>query len=248
MLVLGGIALVGLGALLSFVFIKNGSPKDIVLDPTPEPTEQTPSVLTAVPMQTEKKTEKYYSIDLEYPQSSATSLPEVYEYVRQVKSEFTQSIPKTDAEAEFQNVSATGGESAYQMKIHTTVYTSPTTITYKLETYRYTGGAHGGTFVATFTYDAQGKFLDLNDILLAPDALGTLSSKARSYFYAKLGASGNKETVDMGTEAKIDNFSSWYITNGGITFVFQQYQIGPYVLGLQEFPLNSTEAKKLFKY
>lgn len=211
---------------------------------TTDSSTPTPSVVDMRPKSVEIKKENsmgpYSSISLEYPESSSSSLSEIYEYIEQVKKDFIEMVPKSPEQAEEEGVD--GGGRAYVLKTVTTVYTSTSTITYKLETYNYTGGAHGGSSIATFTYDKQGSLITLESMLTSPDSLSKLSFFARAYFYKKLGEQSQKDTIDVGTEAKFDNYQSWYVTDEGITFVFQQYQIGPYTIGIQEFPMTWTEA------
>lgn len=179
----------------------------------------------------EKKDEAKYSIDLEYPKSDTNHLSEIADYVSKVKDQFTQSLPTEDVTEN------------YLLKINTTVFTSSSTITYKLETYMYTGGAHGGTFIETFTYGKDGKLITLNDILVSSDSMKKLSTLARNYLYNKVGDQSQNEVVDAGTEPTPENFGVWYITDTGIVFVFQQYQVGPYTIGIQEFPIRRVEAE-----
>jgi hypothetical protein len=187
--------------------------------------------LKPVPFEYEKKDEATYSIDLEYPKSDKDHLPEIANYVSLVKDQFTQSLPTGEVTEN------------YLLKINTTVYTASSTISYKLETYMYTGGAHGGTFIETFTYGKDGKLITLNDLLVSADSMKKLSTSARAYLYNKIGDQSQKEVIDAGTEPTLENFGVWYITDAGIVFVFQQYQVGPYTLGIQEFPIRRLEAE-----
>lgn len=187
---------------------------------------------TPAAFETEKIREKYYTIDLEYPKNSPTERAEIGTYIDTLRREFLTAVPKTDEEAEYIGL---GGGRIYQLQTKATVYTSSSTITYKLETYTDTGGAHGATIDATFTYDREGKLVEISD-LFSSGELSTISTAARTYFYKKLGDQVTKSEIDTGTEPKERNFSTWYLTDNKITFIFQQYQIGPYVIGIQEFP------------
>lgn len=238
------ITLIALSAVV-VVLISIFSKKPLIDLPGIQPQVNLEKPFTPAPFETEKKKEKYYSFDLSYPRSSATSLPEIALYVEKSKEDILKLIPTTESAAEYEGLDE---DRAYVLKMDTTVYTSSTTITYKIESYTFTGGAHGGTSVATFTYDRDGKLITLDDILIGSDSLNKLSVLARTYFYSKLGSATSREVIDIGTEAKRENFSTWYITDIGITFIFQQYQIGPYTIGIQEFPLSRTEAKTLFIY
>jgi hypothetical protein len=232
------IAIIAIIVVASSILSKN--PEEVEPETIPESVE----IVTLQPteMETEKREETYYSIDLEYPKARPNELAEVRDYVDMVRSDFMALVPKTAQEAEDQGF---GEDRTLVLKMETTVYTSSTTVTYKLETYMFTGGAHGGTFISTFTYDKAGKLLLLKDILSSPDALEKLSARARNYFYNKLGSQGQREIINIGTEPKEENWSAWYATDKSVTFIFQQYQIGPYAIGIQEFPLSRAEAKTL---
>jgi len=186
-----------------------------------------------VSMVIEKTSGAAYVIDLEYPQSSEDSLPEIKQNIDKIKSDFFGFIPPN------------GQERGYSMTMRTSVFTSSSTITYKIETYRDTGGAHGNISETTFTYDEQGTFTSLDDILSSSKSLDTLSTLSRTYFYKKLGE-GQKEVIDRGTDPTRENFDTWYITDDGITFVFQQYQVGAYTIGVQEFLISRSVVSGIF--
>jgi hypothetical protein len=178
---------------------------------------------------------KYDAINLAYP----SSVPEISDYVNKVKAEFLDSVPKTDKDAQDQGL---GGSRNYTLDTKTMVYTSPTTVTYYVETYMFTGGAHGSTVISTFTYGPDNKLISLKDLYATPDALTKISNAARTYLKAKLGDNASVDEIDSGTTPTDDNFGVWYITDAGITFVFGQYQVGPYVIGIQEFPMSRSQA------
>ena len=211
---------------------------------TPSPVTTEPNVDEEVPepgtIVTEKIEERYYTMDLEYPRSSDNELKEIGVYVKKVKDDFLDLAPQDEADALEMDVNE---DRAYNLKMETTVYTSSTTITYKIETYMFTGGAHGGTFISTFTYNRNGTLITLDDLLAAPDSLERLSSAARTHFYDKLSNQTEREVIDAGTEPRRENFNTWYVTDSHITFIFQQYQIGPYALGVQEFPMSRGAAR-----
>lgn len=194
-------------------------------------TTPTPSVSEAS-LITEGKKDAYYTISLSYPSSSSTS--EIQNYINQTKTEFLNSVPKTEADAKFEGL---GGDRIYNLTVTTKITHSSSTTSYVLETYQFTGGAHGGTVISTFTYNRAGKILSLNDVLPSSVTLSTLSASARTYFYNKF-SDQDKSEIDTGTEPKQENFNTWYIDGTKIVFVFGQYSIGPYVLGIQEFEVN----------
>jgi hypothetical protein len=123
-------------------------------------------------------------------------------------------------------------------------YASPHTISYVFTEYADTLGAHPNTFYKTFAFDTStGARLGLKD-LFAPgtDYLGQLSKIARAKLPAIIAA---REEVDVsaidmqmltdGTAPTEDNFSAFYLDGADLVVIFQNYQIGPYVLGSTEF-------------
>ena len=87
---------------------------------------------------------------------------------------------------------------------------------------------------------------NLGDVLVEnPSLYITLASSAQAYFAQKF-PEGDADAVAIGASANPDNFSNWYETNEGIVFLFGEYAIGPYSLGIQEFPFSRKEYKNLF--
>ena len=200
--------------------------------------KQTISVLTVAPLVTEKLSGKYYTADLSYPQSSAAKYSEVYNFATSTVQDFlSQAENISDSDAKIMNL---GGDRKYNLVITTRVATSTQTITYILSAYTFMGGAHGNTDVETFTYDALGKLVTLDDFFAAP-YLEKVADLSRTYFYNTLGDYANPEMIDPGTTATSTNFSAWYPTDQNITFIFQQYQVGPYVIGMPEFSIAKSD-------
>src|ERR1035437_7063380 len=199
--------------------------------------KQTVSILTPTPMVTEKSSGKYYTMDLSYPQSSSTQYSEIYNYASSRISDFlSQAENISDSDAA---VMGLGGDRIYNLTITTRIATSTQTVTYIIEAYTFMGGAHGNTAVATFTYDKAGKLVTLDDVFSAP-YLAKVAGLARTYFYNTLGEDSTPRMIDAGTIATTTNFSDWYLTDKNITFIFGQYQVGPYVIGMPEFSIAKS--------
>lgn len=199
---------------------------------------QTPPVLSIAPLVSESATTTYTNMHLSYPQSSQTHLPEIFAYVEGAKSDFIKdyaSITDSDAKNMFMRLDA-----PYEIFMTTKVATSSKTVSYIIETYEYTGGAHGNTAVSTFTYDAWDDLVTIDNVL-SGQYLPQLSTISRDYLYTFEGVYAQKEMLESGTEPKVENFSSWYLTDNAITFIFGQYQVGPYVLGIVEMPVEKSK-------
>jgi hypothetical protein len=196
-----------------------------------------PKIFVA-PLISEKSQTQYSTSDASYPRSSATKLPEVFDFVQKSEKDFADDVAAiTPAEAEATDL---GGDRIYNLTITTQIATSTKTVSYIIYVYTFEGGAHGETNVATFTYDAGGKFLTLGDIFVSP-YLPEISNLARTYFYDTIDDGYlDKDMVDSGTAPTAENYSAWYLTDKNIVFVFQQYQVGPGALGVQEFTVDKN--------
>ncbi len=139
-------------------------------------------------------------------------------------------------------------ESQYTLSVDYSTTHSLNFVTHVLEVFTYTGGAHGGTDVQTYSFDVHGNQLSLQDMLSEPDGLIQLSKKIRSILsteeYKDL---VNIEWLEEGAGPNMQNFSAFTFNSTGITFIFQQYQIGPYVSGIIEVPLTFLELKDIVK-
>lgn len=225
------VVLVGTLAFFTYkYFVPEGNP----LAPGDE--QIVPLPLVPAESSTEVANEKYYTISASYP----SSVPEVKAYVDNAKAELIKIVPTSDADAEYQGL---GDGRQYSMTVKTETFASPNAISYVVENYSYTGGAHGITDIVTFTYDRQGKLVTLASLLKDGSSLNALSSKARAYFYEKLADVSSKEAINAGTAPDESNWQRFYFTQEGIVFVFGQYSIGPYVIGIQKFLVTYNEAQ-----
>lgn len=103
--------------------------------------------------------------------------------------------------------------------------------------YIFSGGAHGNTTVESFNYNVEtGKRVYLTDILTTDEQIKAVTDYVWEYaierpeiFYPDL----KKEDIQLGKQ------TAFYFNNQGITLVFQQYEIAPYVSGNQEIVIPS---------
>jgi len=97
----------------------------------------------------------------------------------------------------------------------------------------YLGGAHGNSEIMSFNYDKNtGNRLSLNNIfkVLPQNYLPILSSFGEEYFNTELPESFFAE----GVAPLSTNWSVWYATDESLVFIFQPYQVAPYVYGVGE--------------
>jgi hypothetical protein len=116
----------------------------------------------------------------------------------------------------------------------------------------YTGGAHGGQSLHTFTYDVENKKeIELSDLFSdTPDYLNRISQFAindlKMQLQNMLGSEPNLNTITLGASPKKENFERFTINDYDVvTFYFPEYQVAPYAAGEQivRMPLSFVKAK-----
>lgn len=110
----------------------------------------------------------------------------------------------------------------------------------------YTGGAHGYEVKLSYAYDLKNnKYLELKDLFNDPNYLTYVSEESRksliNQYIEKAEEEGEKEyfdslieSINLGTEPKVDNFKSFTFTKDKVKIYFSQYQVGPYAIGMPE--------------
>lgn len=142
-------------------------------------------------------------------------------------------------------------------------------VTYHCLSYAYLAGAHGSTFERSFNIvKATGKKLSqVVDTARVKDLQPILRKGVLSYLNQQSGDENQTENEEQITDAQLNDYlfiengiiplpsSSPYLAKDGVHFIYQQYEIGPYVMGLVSFtvplekikPYLTGEALKLLK-
>lgn len=122
----------------------------------------------------------------------------------------------------------------------------------------YSGGAHGYENRASFAYDIkQDKEIELSELFPGvDDYLKILSDKSKEHFRTLLEENvkqnfANEDPdivqeyvnnysamIEEGTSPELKNFSVFSFNQKKIKIYFGQYQVGPYVDGMQEFEID----------
>ena len=106
------------------------------------------------------------------------------------------------------------------------VYLDERYLSYRIEEYAYSGGAHGSTKVSVGTLDREtGQQLTLNGVF-GKDGLATLETELRKAVIAKIGEENIQSPVKP-----IENF---YLAADGWHFVYNEYEIACYANGAVE--------------
>ncbi len=165
-----------------------------------------------------------YSIKAKYPQFGMPLID------AQIKADVEDAI------AELKSMPANPPESATPKNSFdgsfSNAYVGPDVISVQLVLSQYTGGAHPLSLISGVNFDrVTGRRLALEDALRMIDlTVEEVSVKVTTELQAKLGEAFFPE----GATTNPENFSSFSISKDTVTFIFQQYQVGPYAAGPQE--------------
>nr|MDD3720796.1 DUF333 domain-containing protein [Candidatus Gracilibacteria bacterium] len=161
----------------------------------------------------------------------------VYIYIKNYLKEFVKSIDLENVSPNWKNEINISGE-----------YNKVGTITaYKITIYEFTGGAHGNTSIKTFNFRWNGSEIVFSN----KKTLEKVSAYSINYFsdlLSKGEINTTSEWLIEGLKADFDNYNNWLITkvdsdNLVVEFIFDQYQIAPYVEGIRQLKINLKDLK-----
>ncbi len=115
--------------------------------------------------------------------------------------------------------------------------------------YSFTGGVHGNTSSTTLNYDLKNnRALKLADIF-EPNAnyLKAISDYSIADLKPRVGDMSDEEWLAKGAAAAAENFGSWNLTNKGLMFTFDQYQVAAYAAGPQTVVIPYAKLKNILR-
>lgn len=112
-----------------------------------------------------------------------------------------------------------------------------------LETYEYTGGAHGMSSLSVFNLDFKtGKEISI-DKIIKPEGLNYLQNQIQKDIQSNLNGPSEEQIYFPDARADIKN-AKIYFENDFIVIVFGLYDIAPYSSGMSTFKYPLDEIKK----
>ncbi len=178
-----------------------------------------------------EKEEKTYGIEIEYPYMTGLDKPLIQDGFNQlIKKYFDEVI------SEFEERSRTDfheNSPKWNMTYkYSVTYSSPRYVSLLLDGYHFWGGAHGMAVFETILFDLKtGRQLYLPDLFQADsDYLKVLSE----YCIEELMDMENPDPdwIQKGAAPQKDNYEFFTIDESGLTIMFPQYQVAPYVAGV----------------
>ncbi len=200
-------------------------------------------------VKTEDKTAPYLDISAEYPTEGTGSLyvaKNVQDIIQafKTKNDFSKFTPQ-----ELINIGLSD-DRRYQLYITYTTTSGLHTISHRITSYAFTGGAHGNTFIETYTYRIDEKFLSINDLFIDPTkGLDLVSEKTIESIKNNPNYKDGLPTdwFDEGTAPTLQNYSTFELTKDSLVIIFQQYQALAYVYGNIEVRIPLTELSDVLK-
>ena len=117
-------------------------------------------------------------------------------------------------------------------------------LSYTVTKYTYTGGAHGTTFVKALNLDMKtGEAVTEEDMFKA-GYMDRLSELLTGRLPESL---ENPADTSMLFEKNIRPNGNFTISDSGVTYIYNQYEIGPYVLGAVNVTVPWSELKDLLR-
>ena len=199
--------------------------------PTPEPTDVASVDWPSLEVKKETLTDsnQYYSIDAAYP---VTKDPRISDAIKSfINDQITQF--KSDTAWAMDPSIESASEGTLSLTIDYTEQKATRADNYVFDISTYTGGAHGLAISHTFSYDKNGKLINLADLFtnglaglktVAPFVQGEITKKNIS----------DPQWIKDGAVATAENYQSFVISDEGITFIFDAYQVAPYAAGTQK--------------
>ena len=205
----------------AYIFIKRGQvlPSGSLATSTPSEIHVTTATL--------KESADTYTVDAQYPQfgdpaidAEIKSLVELS--VMAFKNDVAAGPPPPRSATKYEFISR-----------YDSPYVGADVVSAKLVTSTYMGGAHGMSVVNGLNFDRKiGRRLTLDDALLMTGlTLSQVSERAKKELQDTLGAD---IIAPEGANPTSENYSTFIVDEGSVTFVFQVYQVAPYAAGPQE--------------
>ena len=116
-------------------------------------------------------------------------------------------------------------------------------IAYTITKYSYTGGAHGGTALLGLNFDQKTGEPVTEDDIFAFGYEERLSAALRAHLRSSL----DKDSYDMLFVTDITPNGNFILSKAGVTYIYGQYEIGPYAIGIIKVTVPWDEIRDILK-
>lgn len=200
--------------------------------PSPTETAVIPAATPWASVEVEKKlineSNQYYTIDAAYPVTKDERITvQLKGFVEEQIAAFKDDTSwVTDPSIE------SASEGSLSLDINYREDRSTHADTYIFSIVTYTGGAHGLQVTRTFAFDEAGKAIGVTDLFTNGEAgLKTVATFVQKEITKK--NISDASWIAEGAAASAENYQTFVISDTGVTFVFDPYQVAPYAAGTQ---------------
>lgn len=194
-----------------------------------------------------------YTVNANYPQVDFG--PEALMGVRGIASDINNSLDTTvsgiiknfeTSVREMPAVASNGNESSLDITGRGWI-TNGSLFSAELTVFNNVAGmAHPLTTVTGYNYDYRGDgpfsisdlFLSSSDYL---NYISTFSIRQLTAHAEKEGYTNINDMILSGASAELKNFNNWVVENDSLRIIFNPYQAGPYVMGIQTVTISLSE-------
>lgn len=226
-------------------FVRKDAPQTVT--PEPEPGV----VVTNSPKELKKEKiaeeEMYYRIDAYYPLTESNSINQTFkDFIAEQVLQFKQDTGVENLDPEHARDLGLDTDRKYWLNIDYLPVVSKNTYSYVFTTSIDTGGAHPNTFNKTFVFSEQGFQLTLDTLFKEGSSYLSVISKYAQTELKKAKVSTDEWIAEGAGEDK-ENFQNFVMTDAGIQFVFDPYQVAPYAAGEQMVTVPYSVLKNLLR-
>jgi hypothetical protein len=233
-------------------------------------TNQNSDILSSTSSVTFNESNDFYTIKATYPtdplDKENVMKSTVESWINQDREDWKIGGDIYNSEQKLRKIYPDMSKAAYELNIQYTKEISSTlqTVTYRVTKYEYTGGAHGITNIATFSFGKDGQ-IKIEDILNFNNKNDiSLTKILKTHLISSIGQENLQEDMmdnglglafldknDSFVKAKCDcdgflfpsNFQNFVILDEGLKFIMNTYQVGAGALGNPEAIISWSELK-----
>jgi hypothetical protein len=179
-----------------------------------------------------------YTITAIYPKTNSDSISmNFYNYVNEQISQFKQ-------DTSWIGEVGSASEGALTLDIDYKSENGSLVQNYIFSTSSYTGGAHGLQVRKTFSYNKTGQLLSISNLFSnGISGLKTLSALVQKELMKREGA--DAKWIEDGAGPVEENYTSFVVSDTGVTILFDQYQVAPYSDGPIDIFIPVTDFVKV---
>ncbi len=202
------------------------------IDQTPLPTP-TPSVGSWPSHEVDKKTisdsNQYYDIEIEYPVTSDAAINNTFatfaeDQVKQFKDDTAWVTDPSIGSA---------AEGTLSLSVSYVELQSSMADSYVFTIATYTGGAHGLQVTKVFTFTDKGTPITLENLFIdQKKGLEVVAAFVQKELTKK--NISDADWIKDGAAATPENYQNFVVSDEGVTFMFDPYQVAPYAAGIQK--------------